>query len=369
MERKKRRSTHSGERIARDLLAWYDVFARALPWRQPPGVLHEPYRVWLSEIMLQQTTVKAVIPYYHKFLALWPCVTLLAAANLDEVLAAWAGLGYYSRARNLHACAKVVVERHGGHFPEEEAALLKLPGIGAYTAAAIAAIAFDKPAVAVDGNVERVVARLFAVEKPLPDAKPEIKKLAASLVPTERPGDYTQAMMDLGSGLCSPRSPSCGQCPLHGACKAQQRGIAGMLPFKAPKKQRPTRYGTAFVAIREDRAVLLRQRPPKGLLGGMLEVPSSEWVEQRPSGNRHMKAAPLAAQWQRLSGTVSHTFTHFHLELEVFRALDTSHAVMPDPYRWYAQDDLPGAALPSVMRKVLAHALEPRVQSDAVKLL
>jgi A/G-specific adenine glycosylase len=340
--------------VATDLLAWYDTHARALPWRQPPGIRPDPYAVWLSEIMLQQTTVKAVIPYYAKFLARWPRVTDLAAAQLDDVLGAWAGLGYYSRARNLHACAKAVAEEHGGRFPTEETKLLKLPGIGAYTAAAIAAIAFDQPAVAVDGNIERVVARLFALEKPLPGAKPDIKKLAATLVPPARPGDYTQAMMDLGAGICSPRSPSCMLCPVIAHCDAARLGIAERLPLKAPKKERPNRYGAAFLAIRRDGAVLLRQRPPKGLLGGMLEVPSSDWRGERESAAEAMKAAPLQAEWQKLTGPVEHTFTHFHLELDIYRAADLDGMAKDADGRWYTPDELPEAALPSVMRKILA---------------
>ena len=349
--------------IAPALLAWYDVAARTLPWRQRPGVLADPYAVWLSEIMLQQTTVKAVIPYYQKFLARWPRVTDLAAADLNEVLAAWAGLGYYSRARNLHACAVAVVERHGGRFPADEAALIALPGIGAYTAAAIAAIAFGLPATAVDGNVERVVARLFAVEEPLPGAKAEIKRLAAGLTPRARPGDFTQAMMDLGASLCAPRTPSCLVCPINAHCLGYRRGIAGLLPVKAPKKDRPVRYGTAFLAMRRDGAVLLRRRPAKGLLGGMLEVPSSEWIGERVDGETARRAAPLAAPWRKLTGVVSHTFTHFHLELEVYVAGDCADAAPPG-CAWYAQVDLPDEALPSVMRKVLSHAEIGRPQTS-----
>jgi A/G-specific adenine glycosylase len=343
--------------IAGDLLAWYDTSARALPWRQPPGVAQDPYRVWLSEIMLQQTTVKAVIPYYHKFLALWPRVEDLAAADLNEVLAAWAGLGYYSRARNLHACAQAVAKRHGGRFPASEAALRDLPGVGPYTAAAIAAIAFDEPAAAVDGNVERVVARLFAVTDPLPGAKPEIKRLVASLVPARRSGDFTQAMMDLGAGQCSPRSPACALCPVVAHCEANARGIAATLPVKAPKKERPVRYGAAFVARRGDGAVLLRRRPPKGLLGGMLETPGTPWTDETPDRRAIDAAAPLAAHWRRVPGAVGHTFTHFHLELEVYAASAVA-ADAPEGCRWYGAHELPGEALPSLMRKVLAHGAD-----------
>ncbi|WP_088343589.1 MULTISPECIES: A/G-specific adenine glycosylase [Rhodomicrobium] len=352
-----RSDTGSGS-VAADLLAWYDVSARALPWRQPPGIPADPYAVWLSEIMLQQTTVKAVIPYFAKFLARWPRVTDLAAADLNDVLAAWAGLGYYSRARNLHACAQAVAERHGGRFPSDEAQLLALPGIGAYTGAAIAAIAFDLRATAVDGNVERVVARLFAVEAPLPGAKPEIKRLAALLTPAERPGDFTQAMMDLGATICSPRSPSCLLCPIEAHCAARARGIAAALPAKAAKKERPNRFGAAFVAIRGDGAVLLRRRAPKGLLGGMLEVPSTEWRAEPPGPDAALASAPLAAEWQRATGPVGHTFTHFHLKLDVYLGRIPATPDAPEGCRWYPQAALPGEALPSVMRKVLARAVE-----------
>jgi A/G-specific adenine glycosylase len=346
-----------GAPVARDLLAWYDRSARALPWREPPGVRADAYRVWLSEIMLQQTTVKAVIPFYRKFLVMWPAVSDLAGADLDDVLAAWAGLGYYSRARNLHACAKAVVERHGGRFPASEAALLDLPGIGAYTAAAIVAIAFDQRATAVDGNVERVVARLFAVEEPLPGAKPRIKTHAASLVPDRRPGDFTQAMMDLGATICSPRSPSCMICPLADHCAGRAQGIAERLPAKAPKTERPIRYGAAFVALSSDGAVLLRKRPPKGLLGGMLEPPSSAWG-QRLDLAKSLQAAPCPGDWRRVPGIVVHTFTHFHLELEVYLASGIDATFAPEHGRWYAQNELADAALPSVMRKILAHAFD-----------
>jgi A/G-specific adenine glycosylase len=341
--------------IAAALLAWYDRSARALPWREPPGIRADPYAVWLSEIMLQQTTVKAVIPYYRKFLARWPRVADLAAADLNEVLAAWAGLGYYSRARNLHACGRGVAERHGGDFPESEAELVALPGIGAYTAAAIAAIAFDRPATAVDGNVERVVARLFAVRAPLPGAKPEIKRLAATLTPAQRPGDFTQSMMDLGASICAPRTPSCQLCPVVDHCAGAREGIAASLPVKAPKKDRPVRRGTAYVAMRADGAVLLRRRAPKGLLGGMLEVPSTEWSASPANRTGTEVDAPLTAEWRRIGGAVSHTFTHFQLELEVYLALNVT-ARLPPGCAWYPHAVLRDEALPSVMRKVLAHA-------------
>ncbi len=338
------------------LLAWYDHSARALPWRQPPGVLADPYAVWLSEIMLQQTTVKAVIPYFQSFIARWPTVADIAAASLDDVLAAWAGLGYYSRARNLHACARIVADDHGGKFPDDEAGLRRLPGVGPYTAAAIAAIAFNRRAAAVDGNVERVISRLSAIEDPLPGAKARIRETAAALTPAGRPGDFAQAMMDLGATICTPRSPSCSRCPVSGFCAGYSRGIAETLPVKPPKKERPNRYGVAFLAVRGDGAVLLRRRPPKGLLGGMLEVPSSDWVERRTDWRVATARAPLAAPWRALAGPVAHTFTHFHLELEVCRALGV-RAAAPEGCRWHPRSSLGELALPSVMRKVLARGL------------
>ncbi|HEX5999126.1 MAG TPA: A/G-specific adenine glycosylase, partial [Hyphomicrobiaceae bacterium] len=286
---------------------------RDLPWRAQPGRGADPYGVWLSEIMLQQTTVKAVIPYYLEFLRRWPTVEALAMATLDEILAAWAGLGYYSRARHLHRCAQVVVERHGGRFPAAEADLRALPGIGPYTAAAIAAIAFGGRATAVDGNVERVVARLFAVTQPLPDAKGELRRLAQTLTPDERAGDHVQALMDLGATLCTPRRPSCPVCPLTEMCAARAQGIAATLPMRAAKPQRPVRQTIAFLALREgDGAVLLRRRPPTGLLGGMLEVPSTDWVAALPPQEEALRRVPVPGQW-RAAGMVSHTFTHFHL--------------------------------------------------------
>ncbi|HVO17494.1 MAG TPA: A/G-specific adenine glycosylase, partial [Alphaproteobacteria bacterium] len=247
------------------LLAWYDRHRRRLPWRAGPGERPDPYRVWLSEIMLQQTTVATVGPYFTAFLERWPDVARLAAAPLDDVLHAWQGLGYYARARNLHRCAAVVARDHGGRFPDTEDALRALPGVGAYTAAAIAAIAFDRPAVVVDGNVERVVARLHAVDAPLPAAKPELRRLAAALTPDARPGDFAQAMMDLGATLCTPRAPRCVLCPLMAGCAARTRGIAEELPRRTAKPEKPTRRGVAFFAVDADGAVLLRRRDESGL--------------------------------------------------------------------------------------------------------
>jgi A/G-specific adenine glycosylase len=319
-----------------------------------------PYIVWLSEIMLQQTTVATVGDYFHRFVKRWPSVEALAAAPIDEVLSAWAGLGYYARARNLHACARVVAEQHAGRFPEDEAALLALPGIGRYTAAAIRAIAFNQPASAVDGNVERVIARLYALETPLPDAKPEIQARAAKLVPPSRAGDYAQAMMDLGATVCTPRSPRCVICPLMQACRARKLGIAEELPRRAPKADKPTRRGLAFVLARKDGAILLRKRPSKGLLGGMDEVPSSPWREGKLSIAEALKQAPVPANWKVLEGGVRHTFTHFHLELAVARATATTSrlAKLSPGSAWVEIDRMTERALPTVMRKVIAHAVK-----------
>jgi A/G-specific adenine glycosylase len=341
------------------LLAWYDRHARLLPWRARRGAKADPYQVWLSEIMLQQTTVKAVAPYYARFLARWPTVEALGRARLDEVLRAWAGLGYYARARNLHACARVVVKRHDGIFPREIATLRALPGIGDYTAAAIAAIAYEAPAVPVDGNVERVVARLFAVEDALPAAKAEVRRLAASLLPPRRSGDFAQALMDLGATLCSPKRPACALCPWNESCAANSRGDRETFPRKAPKREGKLRRGAAFVALRADGRVLLRQRAGKGLLASMTEVPGSEWTQDFDEA-RALRAAPRlrSAKWRRVPGVVRHVFTHFPLELAVFVARLPRVSPPPQGARWVKLIGLPGEALPNVMRKVLSHALD-----------
>ena len=342
-----------------DLLAWYDRHARVLPWRARRGETADPYRVWLSEIMLQQTTVRAVAPYYAKFVARWPTVEALGAASLDDVLRAWAGLGYYARARNLHACAKMVIERHGGIFPEDLAALRTLPGIGDYTAAAVGAIGFDAPAVPVDGNVERVVTRLFAVEDELPAAKPEIKRLATSLLPARRAGDFAQALMDLGATICSPKRPACALCPWNESCRAFERGDQEAFPRKARKREGKLRRGAAFVVVRADGRVLLRSRPEKGLLGGMSEVPGSAWSHDFDVVQALRRAPRFkGAKWRRLAGTVRHVFTHFPLELTVFTAQVARASPAPKSARWVKIDDLRGEALPNVMRKVLAHAMQ-----------
>jgi A/G-specific adenine glycosylase len=354
----RRKKTSAPE--AADLLAWYDRHRRILPWRARRGERPDPYRVWLSEIMLQQTTVKTVAPYFAKFLARWPAVEALAAASLDDVLRAWAGLGYYARARNLHACARAVVERHGGKFPNDIAALRALPGIGEYTTAAVAAIAFDGGYVPVDGNVERVMSRLFAVEDELPAAKPEIKRLAAALLPPHRSGDFAQALMDLGATICSPKRPACALCPWDESCLAHERGDQETFPRKAPKREGKLRRGAAFVVLRADGRVLLRRRPEKGLLGAMTEVPGSAWAHEYEEAGA-LRAAPRFGskpKWRKLPGIVRHVFTHFPLELTVFTAPVARATPAPKGARWVKLTDLPGEALPSVMRKVLAHALD-----------
>lgn len=341
------------------LLSWYDRHARRLPWRTPPGgPAPDPYGVWLSEVMLQQTTVAAVIPYYERFLSRWPTVSDLAAAPQDDVLTEWAGLGYYARARNLHKCAKVVAGEHGGVFPDTEETLRALPGIGAYTAAAVAAIAFGRPATVVDGNVERVMARLFAITEPLPDSKAELKRLAATLTPQQRAGDYAQAVMDLGATVCTPRSPSCLGCPWREPCAAQTDGIQDQLPRKRRKTAKPVRRGVAFWVIDGDGRALLRKRPESGLLGGMTEVPSTPWLEDVTwTPDEALPHAPVTVEgWRPLPGLVRHTFTHFHLELAVLTA-SLAHAGPEDAGRWVDVTEMGGQALPTVMRKVVKHSL------------
>jgi A/G-specific adenine glycosylase len=337
-----------------DLLAWYDRHRRVLPWRARPGEAIDPYRVWLSEIMLQQTTVKTVGPYFARFLARWPDVQALAAAPLDDVLKLWAGLGYYARARNLHACAQAVAARGG--FPCAEEELTTLPGIGRYTAAAIASIAFDAKAVPVDGNVERVVTRLFAIEEELPAAKPEVHRLAQTLAPDARAGDFAQAMMDLGATICTPKRPACAICPWMDACIARARGDQETFPRKTGKTEGKLRKGAAFVVLREDDRILLRTRADKGLLASMTEVPGSEWsAEYKESA----KAAPITGlKWQKCIGPVRHVFTHFPLELTVYVARAPKKTRAPRGMRFVPLDALDSEALPSVMRKVIAHALD-----------
>ncbi|MWD29837.1 A/G-specific adenine glycosylase [Aquicoccus sp. SCR17] len=333
-----------------DLLDWYDRHARTLPWRVSPaeraaGARPDPYRVWLSEIMLQQTTVAAVKSYFDRFTSLWPDVRALAAAPDAQVMGEWAGLGYYARARNLLKCARVVAEEHGGTFPSDRAALLALPGVGPYTASAVAAIAFDRPEVVVDGNVERVMARLHDIHTPLPAAKPELTARAAALTPEARPGDYAQAVMDLGATICTPRSPACGICPWREPCVARAAGTAAELPKKAPKKPKPVRLGIAYLARREDGAWLLERRPDRGLLGGMLGWPGSDWAETAPA-----EAPPLEADWQDIPSEARHTFTHFHLRLAL-RYAEVPLDAAPARGAFLAPAEFRPSDLPTLMRK------------------
>ncbi|HLH97490.1 MAG TPA: A/G-specific adenine glycosylase [Xanthobacteraceae bacterium] len=348
---------------AAELLDWYDRNRRDLPWRARAGAAADPYRVWLSEIMLQQTTVTAVAPYFARFLTRWPSLAALAAAPLEDVLKSWAGLGYYARARNLHACARLVMKKYDGAFPCTEAGLRELPGIGPYTAGAIAAIAFGAQAAAVDGNAERVIARLFAVEQALPAAKSQIRDLAASLVPPHRSGDFAQAMMDLGATICTPARPACTICPWMPVCRARERGDPGSFPRRMRKSEGRLRRGAAFVLIKAGGKLLVRTRPPKGLLGGMTEVPTTEWVHDFDDAQALRQAPRLKGtrpKWQRLPGSVRHVFTHFPLELVVYSAEVAADAIAPAGTRWIALEGLSGEALPSLMRKVVAHAVKPR---------
>ena len=340
------------------LLDWYDRHRRKLPWRSLPGECADPYSVWLSEIMLQQTGVKTVVPYFKKFLARWPDVDGLGRASLDDVLRMWAGLGYYSRARNLHACAMAVLRDHGGVFPNTEEGLRSLPGIGPYTAAAIAAIAFGRWTMPVDGNIERVVSRLFAVEASLPQAKPLIQQLATTLLGATRAGDSAQALMDLGASICTPNKPACSLCPLNDHCAARARGDQETFPRKAPKKTGALRRGAAFVVTRGDE-LLVRTRPEKGLLGGMTEVPTSGWLAAQHDKTALQQAPTLKgiARWHRKAGVVTHVFTHFPLELAVYAASVPVRAHAPKGMRWVPISTLGDEALPNVMRKVIAHGL------------
>src|SRR5436190_7906668 len=340
------------------LLDWYDRHRRRLPWRAAAGERPDPYRVWLSEIMLQQTGVKTVGPYFLKFLARWPDVAALGRASLDDVLRMWAGLGYYSRARNLHACVGAVQRDHGGVFPGTEQGLRTLPGIGPSTAAAISAIAFDRPTMPVDGNIERVVSRLYAVEEPLPQAKPRIQELAATLLGPSRAGDSAQALMDLGSSICTPKKPACALCPLNDDCLARARGDQETFPRKAPKKTGTLRRGAAFIVTRGDE-LLVRTRAEKGLLGGMTEVPGSDWLAGHDDKVALAQAPTLKgiARWHRKTGVVTHVFTHFPLELVVYTAKVAARTRAPEGMRWVPVATLAGEALPNVMRKAIAHGL------------
>jgi A/G-specific adenine glycosylase len=340
----------SGSEPSAALLAWYDCHARRLPWRAEPGVTPDPYRVWLSEVMLQQTTVAAVKSYFETFTTRWPDVAALAAAPEAEVMSAWAGLGYYARARNLIACARAVAAR-GGIFPDTEDGLRALPGIGKYTAAAVAAIAFGRRAVVIDANVERVVARLFAVETPLPAARPEIDRLAGRITPERRAGDFAQAMMDLGATICTPRNPACGICPLSDRCAARRTGAPETYPRKAAKAAKPVRKGTMFW-LENDGAVLLVRRPAKGLLGGMRALPTGPWAADDPG----LADAPADVQWRDV-GTGRHVFTHFALDYRVMAARISSRSNIGE---WWPVTELETAGLPTLFARAARLALPER---------
>ncbi len=335
-----------GKQVSGPLLAWYDANARRLPWRAPPGTPPpDPYRVWLSEVMLQQTQVATVIPYFEKFTARWPDFASLAAVDDADLMSAWAGLGYYARARNLLAAARAVADRHGGRLPGTEAELRELPGFGPYTAAAVAAIAFGQRAVVVDGNVERVVARLFALADPLPGARPRIRDLADSITPAERAGDFAQAMMDLGATICTPRSPRCLLCPLADRCDARAQAMPEAYPVKTKKKARPIRYGTMFWAECNGDVLLVR-RPAKGLLGGMRALPTGPWGDVPPG----LAGAPFAAGWMLHNAVVSHGFTHFELVSALASAVIDGHSDVAHG-EWWPIADLDSAGLPTVFAK------------------
>ncbi|MBC8158754.1 MAG: A/G-specific adenine glycosylase [Alphaproteobacteria bacterium] len=337
-------------RIGQAVLDWYDANGRELPWRSKGGQRPDPYVVWLSEIMAQQTTVATVGPYFTQFMKKWPTVGDLACASLDDVLHAWQGLGYYARARNLHKCARIVADEYGGHFPEDEQGLRKLPGIGPYTAAAIAAIAFDRRTVPVDGNVERVVSRLFLIGESGPALKARVGEAASPLVP-DRPGDFWQGVMDLGAMVCRPRNPMCEICPLKTVCQAFDRGSPEKFPRKKKKDALPTRYGIVFLGVGPANQIILRRRPPSGLLGGMIEVPSTDWRVKPWDMDEAVPFAPAPSDWRRIDGVVRHTFTHFHLELSIATAKIAAGS--PIDGFWCRSEELGDQALPTVMKKIL----------------
>ena len=353
------------EPFADRLLAWYDRHARILPWRVGPvarqqGVLPDPYHVWLSEVMLQQTTVATVGPYFDKFVNKWPRIEDLAAADTEDVMKAWAGLGYYSRARNLKACADKVAAEYGGKFPKTATELQKLPGIGPYTSAAIAAIAFGERTAVVDGNIERVSTRFTANSTPLPQAKEDCRRFMDEVTPCKRPGDFVQSMMDLGATICTPRRPACSLCPVNEDCQARINQNAEAYPVKAPKKVKPTRVGAAYVAHRQDGSIWLVKRPDKGLLGGMTGVPTTNWTASQ-DGATGPDAGPAAVDWANC-GTIRHTFTHFHLELEVWSAEIDQVA---GAGWWSKPDQIAEEALPTVMKKVITAFAEELLKVPA----
>jgi A/G-specific adenine glycosylase len=342
--------------LASAVLSWYDGAARDLPWRSRGVCLSEPYHVWLSEVMLQQTTVQTVIPYFNLFLELWPTVDSLARADLDDILHAWQGLGYYARARNLHKCAIIIAYEYGGDFPRAESQLLKLPGVGPYTAAAIAAIAFNIRTVPVDGNIERVISRLHSIKEPVRQSKDQIRALVTKIMPKYRPGDFAQALMDLGATVCRPKSPKCEICPWAMSCTALKSGLQELYPVKLPKKNKPTRHGVAFWLQNSNHNIWMRKRPPWGLLGGMIEVPSTDWREEPWTEAEIWEQAPSNSKWSIREGLITHTFTHFHLQITVWAGL-TSTNTNADGF-WSAPNQLSELALPTLMKKIVSHATQ-----------
>jgi len=342
--------------LEEELLAWYDASQRVLPWRAVPGYSPNPYHVWLSEIMLQQTTVATVKDYFSRFVTRWPVIDSLAKATLDDVFHNWQGLGYYSRARNLHNCAQTLMRDFKGIIPHDGKVLQTLPGIGPYTAAAIAAIAYDQPVVPVDGNVVRVFARLFALETPLPDLKKEVYTIAGQIAPSHRSGDFAQSLMDLGATVCRPRNPLCGACPLQESCKGYRQGVAAQLPRPAVKGIKPRRYGVAFWVENDEEEILLEKRPDKGLLAGLIGLPTTPWRETPWLESEGLKAEDLTdvKAWEYLPGNVRHTFTHFHLELRIAKGRSNA----PQNGLWSSLENLKSHALPALMKKVIRAVME-----------
>lgn len=351
------------DKLVTALLTWYRTNHRKLPWRAKPGGKQDPYVVWLSEIMLQQTTVPTVIPYFLKFKKRWPHFASLAKSSQAEVLSAWAGLGYYSRARNLHACAQRVANEHGGKLPSSESQLQTLPGIGPYTAAAISAIAFGNRAAPVDGNIERVLSRLRRVTEPLPTSKPHLKQLAEELAPQRHAGDFAQAMMDLGSEICTPKSPACTKCPWQHDCEAFKTGQVEGLPRRLPKTKRPTKRAATFVLLSPDDRVFIRRRPAKGLLASMHETPTSQLQTRFPTDPTTL--APVHANYRQAKAVVTHTFTHFDLELQVFVAILNDKQSRSLSGEWAKLDQLEAYALPTLFRKVIRQALEKKLKKPS----
>ncbi len=343
------------EKFRRQILGWYGQHARILPWRYTKNQKPDPYRVWLSEIMLQQTTVAAVQPYFNKFIEKWPTVEILAAADERDVMNAWAGLGYYSRARNLHKCARIVAGELGGVFPQNQGELKKLPGIGDYTSAAIRTIAYNKQAIVVDGNIERIMARYFAWQKPMPEAKRDLKRLAAPLFEKyeERPGDLAQALMDLGATICTPKSPRCGFCPVSTHCEARKQSIAALLPLQNKKSPRPKKFGSVYWITNSKGEVLVHHRPPRGMLGGMAGLPTSEWTAKRQGNSQKPPVISKNHKINSLRESVNHSFTHFDLELTLKTCRVKSAAAMQG-YSWIPPDKVENTGFPTLFKKAAA---------------